>query len=164
MQPSVGLKMWGCAARTKISWTASWAQLHKGTIEPDCTTLWSLHKGIPRQIGPSKFWLLLPRTPSVYVASVLRHVSNCMIKCKVCLRATREKVLCSYSNCFSPFASNLCFMCVTVVLCLSLSKCKLITSSCHHKAASSRSVNECRTASNLISISVYPLAKISPIV
>lgn len=61
VQTSVFLKMWDCAARAEVSWTASWAQLHKGTIEPDCKKLWSLHRGIPWQICPSRFSVLLPR-------------------------------------------------------------------------------------------------------
>lgn len=56
------LCFWRCGAalRTEVSWTASWAQLHKGTIEPDCKKLWSLHRSIPWQIWPSKFSVLLP--------------------------------------------------------------------------------------------------------
>lgn len=33
--------------RPSFSWTASWTQLHKGTIELDCKKLWSPHRGIP---------------------------------------------------------------------------------------------------------------------
>lgn len=50
------------AGRIEFSWTDSLAHLHKSTIEPDCKRLRSLYSSIPRQIWPSKFSVLLPRS------------------------------------------------------------------------------------------------------
>lgn len=104
----ISLSGWVCW-QNWVSLMASWTQLHKGTIEPNCKRLWSVHMGMQWQIWPWKLSFSSLRH-FVYVAFALHPpllYKSCNLMCVQIFKKKKKRASILLKTILCQFESNI---------------------------------------------------------